>query len=92
MFYFPCISYTSPLDTLLTFRTHCGPRVLISAVALWPLTCRVAAGCQEPLALRQLLWLDDDLFVGVTPSLLPSSSTVLVLRPAGDADGTLAVR
>lgn len=54
--------------------------------------CRVEAGGQEPLALRQLLWLDEDLFVAVISGLLPTSSTVLVLRPAGDADHALAVR
>lgn len=52
----------------------------------------MASRWEEPLALRQLLWLDDDLFVGVVPSLPPTSSVVLVLRPAGDADDTLAVR
>lgn len=46
----------------------------------------------EPLALRQLLWLDDELFVAVSSGLLPTSSTLLLLRPAQDADSTLAVR
>lgn len=53
---------------------------------------RVTALQEEPLALRQLLWLDDELFVGVSSSLLPTSSTLLMLRPAQDADDTLAVR
>uniref|UniRef100_A0A3Q3F7Y9 Elongator complex protein 1 n=1 Tax=Labrus bergylta TaxID=56723 RepID=A0A3Q3F7Y9_9LABR len=46
----------------------------------------------EPLALRQLLWLEDELFVGVSPGLLPTSSTLLMLRSAPDADDTLTVR
>lgn len=53
---------------------------------------RVTALQEEPLALRQLLWLDDELFVGVSSSLLPTSSTLLMLRPVQDADDTLAVR
>uniref|UniRef100_H3D601 Elongator complex protein 1 n=1 Tax=Tetraodon nigroviridis TaxID=99883 RepID=H3D601_TETNG len=67
------------------FRTVSRPLVLQK-------TFRVEAGGQEPLALRQLLWLDEDLFVAVISGLLPTSSTVLVLRPAGDADHALAVR
>lgn len=54
--------------------------------------CRVMALQEEPLALRQLLWLKDELFVGVSSGLLPTSSTVLMLRPAQDADDTLTVR
>ncbi|KAL3973448.1 hypothetical protein ACER0C_024655 [Sarotherodon galilaeus] len=45
-----------------------------------------------PLALRQLLWLQDELFLGVSPGLLPSSSTLLMLRPSQDAGDTLTVR
>lgn len=48
-------------------------------------SCRVASLPEEPLLLRLLLWLDDDLFVGVTSGLLPTSSTLLMLRPDGDA-------
>lgn len=55
-------------------------------------SCRVTVVQEEPLALRQLLWLQDELFVGVSSSLLPTSSTVLMLRPAHDADDTLTVR
>uniref|UniRef100_A0A3B4Z003 Elongator complex protein 1 n=1 Tax=Stegastes partitus TaxID=144197 RepID=A0A3B4Z003_9TELE len=46
----------------------------------------------DPLALRQLLWLEDELFVGVSSGLLPTSSTLLMLRPVQDAADTLAVR
>uniref|UniRef100_A0A8C2WNK0 Elongator complex protein 1 n=1 Tax=Cyclopterus lumpus TaxID=8103 RepID=A0A8C2WNK0_CYCLU len=46
---------------------------------------------EEPLALRQLLWLQDELFVGVSSSLPPTSSTLLMLRPPRDADATLTV-
>lgn len=53
---------------------------------------RVTALQAEPLALRQLLWLHDELFVAVTSSLLPTSSTLLMLRPAQDADDALTVR
>ncbi|XP_030594916.1 elongator complex protein 1 isoform X2 [Archocentrus centrarchus] len=44
-----------------------------------------------PLALRQLLWLQDELFLGVIPGLLPTSSTLLMLRPTRDAGDSLAV-
>lgn len=54
-------------------------------------TCRVEPRWEEPLALRQLLWLDSGLFVGVIPGPLPTSSTLVLLRPAADADDTLAV-
>uniref|UniRef100_A0A8C4GK70 Elongator complex protein 1 n=1 Tax=Dicentrarchus labrax TaxID=13489 RepID=A0A8C4GK70_DICLA len=39
---------------------------------------------EEPLALRQLLWLEDELFVGVSCGLLPTSSTILMLRSSQD--------
>lgn len=55
-------------------------------------SCRLAVRQEEPLALRQLLWLDDELFVGVRSGLLPTSSTLLLLHPAQDATDTLAVR
>ncbi|XP_070819157.1 elongator complex protein 1 [Chaetodon trifascialis] len=54
-------------------------------------TFRVVLLQQEPLALRQLLWLDDELFVGVSSSLLPTSSTLLMLHPARDGDDALTV-
>lgn len=47
---------------------------------------------EEPLALHQLLWLDDELFVAVGSGLLPTSSTLLMLRPAPEADDTLTVK
>uniref|UniRef100_A0A3P8U7I8 Elongator complex protein 1 n=1 Tax=Amphiprion percula TaxID=161767 RepID=A0A3P8U7I8_AMPPE len=46
----------------------------------------------DPLALRQLLWLEDELFVGVSSGLLPTSSTLQMLRPVQDATETLGVR
>ncbi|XP_062249522.1 elongator complex protein 1 [Platichthys flesus] len=46
----------------------------------------------DPLALRQLLWLEDELFVCVSSGLLPTSSTLQMLRPAQDDRDTLAVR
>ncbi|XP_060904535.1 elongator complex protein 1 [Labrus mixtus] len=67
------------------FRTMSRPLVLQK-------TFRVTVHQDEPLALRQLLWLEDELFVGVSPGLLPTSSTLLMLRPAPDADDTLTVR
>lgn len=44
------------------------------------------------MALRQLLWLDDELFVAVSSGLLPTSSTLTMLRPAPEADDTLTVK
>uniref|UniRef100_A0A8C4E9K8 Elongator complex protein 1 n=1 Tax=Dicentrarchus labrax TaxID=13489 RepID=A0A8C4E9K8_DICLA len=41
---------------------------------------------EEPLALRQLLWLEDELFVGVSCGLLPTSSTILMLRSSQDQE------
>ncbi|XP_053284778.1 elongator complex protein 1 isoform X2 [Pleuronectes platessa] len=46
----------------------------------------------DPLALRQLLWLEDELFVCVSSGLLPTSSTLQMLRPAQDDRDSLAVR
>lgn len=66
---------------LLFFNFH----VLLSS---FPCSCRVAVPQQEPLALRQLLWLEDELFVGLSSSLLPTTSTLLMLRPSKDTDGT----
>uniref|UniRef100_A0A3Q2ZMF9 Elongator complex protein 1 n=1 Tax=Kryptolebias marmoratus TaxID=37003 RepID=A0A3Q2ZMF9_KRYMA len=45
----------------------------------------------EPLALRQLLWLQDELFLAVSSGLLPTSSTLLILHADQDAGDTLAV-
>lgn len=44
------------------------------------------------MALHQLLWLDDELFVAVRSGLLPTSSTLLMLRPVPEADDTLTVK
>uniref|UniRef100_A0A669BZL6 Elongator complex protein 1 n=1 Tax=Oreochromis niloticus TaxID=8128 RepID=A0A669BZL6_ORENI len=48
-------------------------------------SCRPAVLQDVPLALRQLLWLQDELFLGVSPGLLPTSSTLLMLHPSQDA-------
>lgn len=74
-----------PEKTADGFRTVSSPLVLQK-------TLRVAVLQEEPLALRQLLWLDNELFVGVSSGLLPTSSTLLLLRPAQDATDTLSVR
>ncbi|XP_045886110.1 elongator complex protein 1 [Micropterus dolomieu] len=66
------------------FRTVSRPLVLQK-------TFRVMVLQEEALALRQLLWLEDELFLGVRSGVLPTSSTLLMLRPA-DADDTLTVR
>ncbi|KAM8847725.1 elongator complex protein 1 [Synchiropus picturatus] len=55
-------------------------------------TFRVAVDQQEPLELRQLLWLQEEQFVGVRPGQLPGSSTLLVLGPAEDTSEELCVR
>ncbi|XP_068429727.1 elongator complex protein 1 [Clinocottus analis] len=68
------------------FRAMSRPLVLLK-------TFRVSVQGEEPLALRQLLWLQDELFVAVSSGPASStSSTLLMLRPARDADDTLAVR
>lgn len=53
---------------------------------------RVERVQEEPLALRQLLWLDEQLFVVVSSGPLPGSSTLLTLHPAPDANDALAVK
>ncbi|KAF7658016.1 hypothetical protein LDENG_00019130 [Lucifuga dentata] len=63
------------------FRTVSRPLVLQK-------TFRVEIPPQEPLALRQLLWLQDELFVGVRSGQLPASSTLVMLRPSQDASDT----
>ncbi|XP_041845937.1 elongator complex protein 1 [Melanotaenia boesemani] len=55
-------------------------------------TFSLAAPQDDPLALRQLLWLQDELFVAVSSGLLPTSSTLLMLHPVLDARDKLAVR
>lgn len=65
------------------FRTVSRPLVLQK-------TFRATLHHREPLAVRHLLWLQEELFVAVTPGLLPTSSTVLMLHP--DAEDALTVR
>uniref|UniRef100_A0A672GY78 Elongator complex protein 1 n=1 Tax=Salarias fasciatus TaxID=181472 RepID=A0A672GY78_SALFA len=64
---------------------------VISQPLLLQKTFRLAVRQDAPLALRQLLWLQDQLFVGVSPGLLPTSSTLLMLRPLQDESDTLAI-
>ncbi|KAM4555629.1 elongator complex protein 1 [Odontesthes bonariensis] len=64
------------------FRTVSHPLILQKTFSL-------AVPQDFPLALRQLLWLRDDLFVAIGPGLLPTSSTLLMLHPVQDQ---LAVR
>uniref|UniRef100_UPI003AAE985C elongator complex protein 1 n=2 Tax=Centroberyx gerrardi TaxID=166262 RepID=UPI003AAE985C len=59
------------------FRTVSRPLVLQK-------TFRLAVLQPEPLALRQLLWLKEDLFVGLMSGALPASSSLLLLRPDQD--------
>ncbi|XP_041653539.1 elongator complex protein 1 [Cheilinus undulatus] len=72
-------------------KTTNGFRVVSRPLVLQK-TFRVNFHQEEPLPLRQLLWLQEDLFVGVSPGLLPTSSTLLMLHPAPDAEGMLTVR
>uniref|UniRef100_A0A3B3UYP6 Elongator complex protein 1 n=1 Tax=Poecilia latipinna TaxID=48699 RepID=A0A3B3UYP6_9TELE len=53
---------------------------------------RLTAPQDNPLALRQLLWLQEELFFVVTSGVVPNTSTLLILHPAQDASDTLAVR
>uniref|UniRef100_A0A8C6KL75 Elongator complex protein 1 n=1 Tax=Nothobranchius furzeri TaxID=105023 RepID=A0A8C6KL75_NOTFU len=63
-----------------------------SPSCLFLVSCRLTPAQEQPLALRQLLWLQDELFLAVGAGLLPTSSTILMLHPIQDADDTLAVR
>ncbi|KAL7395027.1 hypothetical protein ABVT39_009016 [Epinephelus coioides] len=72
-------------------KTADGFRIMSQHLVLQK-TFRVTALQEEPLALRQLLWLKDELFVCVSSGLLPTSSTLMMLHPAHDADDTLTVR
>ncbi|XP_022615708.1 elongator complex protein 1 [Seriola dumerili] len=72
-------------------KTADGFRIMSRPLILQK-TFSVAALQDDPLALRQLLWLEDELFVGVTSGLLPTSSTLKMLRPAQDTKETLTVR
>ncbi|KAK2848777.1 hypothetical protein Q5P01_008611 [Channa striata] len=72
-------------------KTADGFRVFSRPLALQR-TFRVAVLQDDPLVLRHLLWLDEELFVGVTSGLLPTSSTVVILCPTQDQSDTLAIR
>ncbi|XP_026186169.1 elongator complex protein 1 isoform X1 [Mastacembelus armatus] len=74
-----------------TDKTADGFRIMSRPLVLQK-TFRVALLQDDPVALRQLLWLRDELFVGVGSGLLPTSSTLLMLHPAEDASDTLTVR
>ncbi|KAM4622111.1 elongator complex protein 1 [Polymixia lowei] len=69
------------------FRTVSRPLVLQT-------TYNVAVVQEEPLALRQLLWLREDVLLGLKAGLLPATSTLLLLSPAlqQDSPHTLSVR
>ncbi|XP_061895843.1 elongator complex protein 1 isoform X1 [Entelurus aequoreus] len=67
------------------FRTVCRALVLKK-------TFRAAVHQEAPLSLRHLLWLQDDLFVAAGRGPLPTSSNLMMLRPAQEAADTLAVR
>ncbi|MEQ2178437.1 hypothetical protein GOODEAATRI_013995, partial [Goodea atripinnis] len=72
-------------------RTADGFRILSHPLYLQK-TFRVTSHQNDPLALRQLLWLQDELFLAVTSGILPNTSTLLMLHPVQDAADTLAVR
>uniref|UniRef100_A0A7N6BR62 Elongator complex protein 1 n=1 Tax=Anabas testudineus TaxID=64144 RepID=A0A7N6BR62_ANATE len=59
-------------DRQISVYAHCLITVLPTHVP------RVAALQDDPLVLRQLLWLEDELFVGVSSGLLPTSSTLFL--------------
>ncbi|XP_028272496.1 elongator complex protein 1 isoform X2 [Parambassis ranga] len=70
-------------------KTADGFRIVSQSLVLQK-TFSVAVLQEDPLALRQLLWLKDDLFIGVSSGLLPASSTLRMLHPA--QEDTLTVR
>ncbi|XP_038147078.1 LOW QUALITY PROTEIN: elongator complex protein 1 [Cyprinodon tularosa] len=72
-------------------RTPDGFRVLSAPVILQK-TFRVTAPQDDPLAVRQLLWLQDELFFAVTSGVLPNTSSLMMLHPVPDAADSLAVR
>ncbi|XP_012717183.2 elongator complex protein 1 [Fundulus heteroclitus] len=72
-------------------RTADGFRIL-SRPLLLQKTFRVTAPQDDALALRQLLWLQEELFFAVAPGILPNTSVLLMLHPGQDAPDTLAVR
>ncbi|KAJ3588151.1 hypothetical protein NHX12_011746 [Muraenolepis orangiensis] len=88
----PMCSYdlqlTSPVNlvTFLYSGTPSGERPGGFRVISRPLVLRdtysVAGLPEAPLAIRQLLWLKEDLLLGLSSGTLPSSSTLLFLSPA----------
>ncbi|KAM9377431.1 elongator complex protein 1 [Pholidichthys leucotaenia] len=73
-----------------TDKTADGFRIVSHPLVLQK-TFRLMSLQDFPLALRQLLWLQDELFLGVSPGLLPTSTTLLMLRPAQDFSDTLTI-
>ncbi|GAA6221988.1 elongator complex protein 1 [Lates japonicus] len=72
-------------------KTADGFRIMSRPLVLQK-TFSVASLQDDPLALRQLLWLEDELFLSVSPGLLPTSSTLQILCPAQDASDSLTIR
>nr|XP_015807305.2 elongator complex protein 1 isoform X2 [Nothobranchius furzeri] len=85
------ISVFSQVSEEQADKTSDGFRVVSQPLVLQK-TYRLTPAQEQPLALRQLLWLQDELFLAVGAGLLPTSSTILMLHPIQDADDTLAVR
>ncbi|XP_076005236.1 elongator complex protein 1 [Genypterus blacodes] len=81
------ISVYSPDSAEQAEKTRDGFRIVSRPLALQK-TFRVAGLQQNPLALRQLLWLKEELFSGLSSSLVPGTSTLLMLSPSKDTDGT----
>uniref|UniRef100_A0A8C6KNG3 Elongator complex protein 1 n=1 Tax=Nothobranchius furzeri TaxID=105023 RepID=A0A8C6KNG3_NOTFU len=79
-------------NQIAAFTANGQISVFTSPSCLFLVSCRLTPAQEQPLALRQLLWLQDELFLAVGAGLLPTSSTILMLHPIQDADDTLAVR
>ncbi|XP_056137038.1 elongator complex protein 1 isoform X2 [Lampris incognitus] len=76
-----------PSKTADSFRIVSHPLVLQTKYS-------VVTEQEEPLALRQLLWLREDVFLGLSAAPLPGTSTLLLLGPGlpQDATHTITVR
>ncbi|KAM3867334.1 elongator complex protein 1 [Diretmus argenteus] len=85
------ISVFSPDPSDQPGKTADGFRKVLNPLVLQK-TYSVALVQEQPLALRQLLWLKEEEFVGLSAGLLPLSSTLLLLRPDQDSTNTLSVR
>lgn len=72
-------------------RTADGYRNLSLPFALQR-TFRLIAPQNNPLALRQLLWLQEELFFAVSSGILPNTSIMFLLHPAQDTADMLTVR